>query len=478
MFEYACFPMKKLPKNETFYNYFPGSHVTKYLEAFSMHKTFSGKTLQERIKFNSAVKHITKTDKFWTVSTDSNTSFTCRKIIVATGLTSTPNLPTFPKDSFTPPIIHTRSLAASIPLLSTPSVNNVVVLGGSKSAFDAVQILHSLNKSVTWIIRTTGQGPAFLAAPNAPWPLHSSHEIISMRLVAKMSPCILEPVDNWAKFCHGSKVGTRMVDAVWSFVDWMWERVARFDRDENMKGLKPGRTLFLSADGLAVSNSEGLWDNVSRATILRDEVDKAEGTELVLKSGKRVLCDAVIAATGWLNTYPMFDDALATDLGLPMPPRKGNEDGKEAAAWDELLAKADKTVVETFPRLANLPSYPHSEPKSTPSRLYRSIIPINGDVDHSIAFVGAIGSAQSLNVAEIQALWTAAYLSNKLPLPSEEKMREEVALATAWRRRRYLEDGYNIIFEHLQVRFFVTFCFVRDANYEFSICRCSCEIWD
>ncbi|KAH9212911.1 hypothetical protein DL95DRAFT_524823 [Leptodontidium sp. 2 PMI_412] len=451
MFEYPCYPMEKQPKDQTFYNYFPGSRVTAYLDAFSTHKLISGKTLQERIIFNSHVKHIAKSQETWTIETESETTFTSRKLIVATGLTSTPNLPSFPKGSFTPPIIHSRSLAASVPLISSPTVNDVVVLGGSKSAFDAVQILHSLNKSVTWIIRTTGQGPAFLAAPNAPWPLHSSHEIISMRVVAKMSPCIYEPVDSWARFCHGNKVGIRMVDAVWSFVDWMWRRVAKFDRDENMKGLKPGRTVYLSADGLAVSNAKGLWDNVSKATILRDEVERAEGHELVLKSGKRVSCDAVVAATGWLNTYPMFDDALAMELGLPIPPQKAQDDGTDAAAWDDLFAEADKRVVEAFPRLANLPSYPHAEPKSTPSKLYRSIIPITaGGINHSIAFVGAIGSAQSLNIAEIQALWAAAYLSKKLSLPTEEMMKKEVALSIAWRRRRYLEDGYNIIFEHVQ----------------------------
>jgi dimethylaniline monooxygenase (N-oxide forming) len=450
MFEYPCYPMEKPPKEKLYYNLFPGSHVTAYLAAFSTHKVFSGKTLQQRIVFKSHVKQIMKTEKTWTVITELGSAFTCRKLIVAKGLTSTPNLPPFPKDHFTPPIIHTRDLAANVPLLTSSPINRVVVLGGSKSAFDSVQLLHSLNKSVTWIIRTTGQGPAFLVGADAPWPYHSSHEMISMRLVAKMSPCIFEPVDNWAKFCHGNPIGIKMVNAVWGFLDWMWRRVPRFDRDENMKGLKPGRSVFLSADSLAVSNAEGLWESMAKATIVRDEVERAEGKELVLKSGKRVSCDAIVAATGWSNTYTMFDDELALELGLPVPPSKVQEDGIEAAAWEDRLAEADKKVVESFPRLAHPPSYPHPEPKSTPSKLYRSIIPIAGDADHSIAFVGAIGSAQSLNIAEIQALWAAAYLSGKLVLPSKEKMREEVALAIAWRRRRYLEDGYNAVFEHVQ----------------------------
>jgi dimethylaniline monooxygenase (N-oxide forming) len=57
---------------------------------------------------------------------------------------------------------------------------------------------------------------------------------------------------------------------------------------------------------------------------------------------------------------------------------------------------------------------------------------------------------RSFNIAAVQALWTAALLGGKLALPSEEKMREGVALSVAWRRRRYLEDGYNAVFEHVQ----------------------------
>ncbi|KAF4637741.1 hypothetical protein G7Y89_g355 [Cudoniella acicularis] len=414
--------MEKLPKDQTFYDYFPGSHVSTYLEAFSKHKLFSGKTLADRIIFNSHIKHVTKAGNTWTISTEPSTSFTCEKLIIATGLTSTPNLSSFPTTSFTPPLIHTTPLAANVPLLNSQSINNVAVLDGSKSAFDAVQILYSMKKSVTWIIRTSGQGPAFLATPNAPWPLKNSHEIISIRL---------------------------LVDSIFKVIDLMWKCVAMFDRDENINKLELGRPLYWSSDGLAVYNAEGMWDSAVKATILRNEVEWAEGNELVLESGKRVNCDAVVAVTGWSNTYPMFDDELAMGLGLPMLPEKAQEGGKEAEEWETPLKKADAKVVETSPRLANLPKHQDRKPKSTPSRLYRAMLPITGDIDRSIAFVGAVGSAQSLNIAEIQALWVAAYLSKKPELPTEKKMRQEVALSTAW-IRRYLGDGYNFILEHLQ----------------------------
>ena len=42
---------------------------------------------------------------------------------------------------------------------------------------------------------------------------------------------------------------------------------------------------------------------------------------------------------------------------------------------------------------------------------------------------------------EAQSIWATAYLDNKLALPEAEKRQEEVALFTAWCRRRYLNNG-------------------------------------
>lgn len=213
--------------------------------------------------------------------------------------------------------------------------------------------------------------------------------------------------------------------------------------------LTPDRPVFWSSDGVAVFNKKGMWDTVSKARVLRHDVVGLEGREVLLRSGERVECDAVVLATGWMNCYPFFGDDLARDLGLPVLPVKANV--KDTADWESRIANADKVVINTFPRLKTQPKYPDHTPKSTPSRLYRSIIPITGDEDHSIAFIGAIGTTQSFTVAEVQSLWAAAYLSGKLELQDEERMRDEIALATAWRRRRFLGDGYTFIFEQLPV---------------------------
>jgi len=452
MLGYSCYPMPTPSKEESFYDLFPGHNVASYLEAFSMHKTFAGKTIKDRIIFESPVSNVTKVDNLWNVETCTGTAFTCRKLIIATGLTSTPNIPPFPSKDFTPPIIHTRDLAANTPFLSSPEVKSVLILGGSKSAFDTVVLLSSLNKSITWAIRTNGQGPALPANPDAPWPLSNSHEIISMRLVSKMSPCIFEPLDALTRFFHCNSIGIKMVDAMWAAIDGMWRKTAGYERSESMQNLKPDRPVFWFSDGAAVYNKEGLWDIVAKADVLRDDVVSMEGKEVLLKSGKRVECDAVITATGWSNVYPFFKDGLATRLGLPVLPE--NADVKDVDTWEARISQADKIVTDTFPRLKLQPKFPDHAQKATPGRLYRYIAPVADSEDRSIAFLGTTGTTQSFLVAEVQALWATAYLSGGLPLPSEEKMRDEIALATAWRRRRYLGDGCTILFEQLPVSCF------------------------
>jgi hypothetical protein len=74
--------------------------------------------------------------------------------------------------------------------------------------------------------------------------LKNSHEIISTRLVSKMSPCIFEPEDFWSGFFHKNVVGRWLVDCVWWGVDWMWRSAAWYDRSEDMERLKPERPVF------------------------------------------------------------------------------------------------------------------------------------------------------------------------------------------------------------------------------------------
>jgi len=72
--------------------------------------------------------------------------------------------------------------------------------------------------------------------------------------------------------------------------------------------------------------------------------------------------------------------------------------------------------------------------------------------DHSIVFIGQLLIANYFMAAQCQAMWATAYMDRKLTLPSKEEQEKEVALFTAWCKRRYLntgEDGHNLTFETL-----------------------------
>ena len=92
--------------------------------------------------------------------------------------------------------------------------------------------------------------------------------------------------------------------------------------------------------------------------------------------------------------------------------------------------------------LANPPPHHRKHVTRTPYRLYKHIAPLS-DIDgaRSIVFIGQICVGNYFRAVEAQSLWATAYLDKKLVLPEVEERQEEVALFTAWCRRRYLNNG-------------------------------------
>jgi dimethylaniline monooxygenase (N-oxide forming) len=165
MFEYSSYPLK--PPSETFYDYFSAENVSDYLDAFSQSKKFGGKTVKERIRFSSKATQISKEGSEWKIEVTNGTLYTCQELMMATGLTSTPDIPSLLcHGKCKPLVIHSKYLAKKSQFFPSPQIKNVVVLGGSKSAFDAVYMLSQAGKSVSWIIRTMGQGPANMVPPD------------------------------------------------------------------------------------------------------------------------------------------------------------------------------------------------------------------------------------------------------------------------------------------------------------------------
>jgi len=87
-----------------------------------------------------------------------------KKLVVSTGVTNNPHRPNIAgMELFDAPIFHSAALGREQKrLLSDPGVRTVAVLGGGKSAYDAVYLAASAGRQVLWLMRRSGRGPAWV----------------------------------------------------------------------------------------------------------------------------------------------------------------------------------------------------------------------------------------------------------------------------------------------------------------------------
>jgi hypothetical protein len=458
--EYSVYAM---PRPEiTYLELMSGSHVSAYLEAFSQHKSWAGKTLRDQVEFNFNVNSVSWTEvdgsKLYTIGSSNGDNIRCRKLMVATGLTNVPHLPTFKMEKgheFIPPIIHTKYLAKNSELLLSKAVKRVVVLGGAKSAFDTVQMLVKGGKDVTWIIREDGAGPACMGDPKPPpvFGLKNSSELVSTRFVSKLSPSIFEPIDGWARFWHQSRIGIAVSAFFWRMITIKWWTAAGYDKDARLLPLKPSRPVYY-LHTIGITNSVDLWETVAKAKVVRTGIDRLSGYNIILKNGENITCDALVACTGWDARCGIFSTEQSAELGLPVDLMEASVSDRKN--WDSLIAEADKEVLLRFPRLEEQPVFSRGSESTSTAKLYRSMIPTNPKFnDGSLVFLGHFMSRDTMTLAEIQALWAVSYMNGKLPPKTKEEMDEDVALVIAWRRRRYLGDGHIYLFDGHEVSSFL-----------------------
>jgi cation diffusion facilitator CzcD-associated flavoprotein CzcO len=87
-----------------------------------------------------------------------------RKLIVSTGVTNSPHHPIIAGSRhFDAPIVHSADLGREHGrLFKNPDVKTVAVLGGGKSAYDAVYTAACEGREIVWLIRRSGRGPAWV----------------------------------------------------------------------------------------------------------------------------------------------------------------------------------------------------------------------------------------------------------------------------------------------------------------------------
>ena len=189
------------------------SYFTRYAEKWDLHR---------RTRFNTDVVKIERRPgdrRGWTVLTNRGDVMKCEQLIVATGTFTTPYVPSHPdiSDKFKGPIFHTRSLGTQYPLLQGDDVTNVAVIGGQKSAMETLLLCLNAGKTVHWIIREGGNGPASIVVKETVSSKWSPFALSRTKFFAQLCPSIYNRSGWWYTKLHSgiSKLG-------YGFTSWFW----------------------------------------------------------------------------------------------------------------------------------------------------------------------------------------------------------------------------------------------------------------
>lgn len=224
-----------------YHDTFEAKYVTKYLEEYAHNHSYHGKTLFSRIKFDHKALKIEKAGETWLVTTTCpihlkpkytenwRIIWRCPKLVVATGRTSFPKMPSLDwgsKDPYQIQSVHHHKDFGVISqhLSCTDKKRHFVVHGGGKSAADMAYELVKKGQQVSWIIRTSGEGPALLFPAPGHGRYRNSIESSATRIKALFSPSPFMPSSWWFSLICSIIYGTRIG------INYMLKRIESVDQ--------------------------------------------------------------------------------------------------------------------------------------------------------------------------------------------------------------------------------------------------------
>ncbi|KAF4624302.1 hypothetical protein G7Y89_g13871 [Cudoniella acicularis] len=380
------------------------------------------------------------------------TTLTCDKLIVATGITSKPRIADYDLSKFGGFSFHPIEMGRRHKELVADSVHHVTIIGGHKSALEAVGTCAQAGKQVEWLIKEDGGGPTWLMPSKNP-DGSSLAKMSTKRAMSVLSASIYNSSRWIDRFLHSGRwwLGTWIVTWFWGFMTRQVQQ-DKYTKSENGRRLKPTpESMFWFVPGGTITHDRDLEtlrliDEEKLVRVSRAHMVSVSGHEVKLSNSQSFNTDAIVMCTGWeLSSRPIFSPTLAYDVGLPADPSVVPDVEKQH--WKILDLAAEKQVLETYPILANPPSNVHI-PKSalTPYRLFRFMVPIKMAArgDNTLIFLGNYANGRVQATAEINSLWGVAYLEGLLPpltsalLRNQKAMEKDIAYIESFRNKRYL----------------------------------------
>jgi dimethylaniline monooxygenase (N-oxide forming) len=229
MFEYSFLPMKR--ENVTEDRYISGETVHNYLNDFAKNND-----LVRRLRLETHVERVEKLPGGgWKLNVAHGSPIVCDKLIYASGPTSHPVIPKWPRKDFDSPIIHSSETGTHMDQVK--SIERATVVGAAKSSYDTVYLLLAAGKKVDWIIREDGSGPLAITPPR--YFGFNAVDFCSTRAAASFSPSIMNTTGIWYRFFQRTTLGMWITMIYWRVATWLGELHAGYAKSENASKLRP-----------------------------------------------------------------------------------------------------------------------------------------------------------------------------------------------------------------------------------------------
>jgi dimethylaniline monooxygenase (N-oxide forming) len=211
-----------------------GRMIHNYLQKYA-----EDHDLLRHIRFNTHVDKAKRCSRGWRLHfRDSDDVLDTEKLLVATGVTSIPNMPQYTAMDVDIPVIHSRDLGQSFEDMKRSNIRHVVIVGAAKSAYDAVYLLLSMGKKVTWVIRPHGAGPLAIL-PSDLLGFWTSIGVASTRLMTGLSPSIFNTEGILYFFFQKNPLGRWLTGKFWDAVALLSDRHAGYHRGDHVAMLRP-----------------------------------------------------------------------------------------------------------------------------------------------------------------------------------------------------------------------------------------------
>ncbi|PKY00157.1 FAD/NAD(P)-binding domain-containing protein [Aspergillus campestris IBT 28561] len=361
-----------------------------------------------------------------------------RRLVIATGLTSTPSIPQLPgSDRFTGLMLHSKQLKEQAHTLA--KCQNVVVLGANKSAWDVCYRAAKSGAQVHMVIRPSGGGPSYVWPRSffiGPWKV-SLAKISATRGFSLFDPTLFgeRGAFSWIReFLHRTLVGSWLCQLFWSCLDKHIKSINGYRGNPEVQKLEPWTTPFWMGNSLSIHNYETSWFDLVREGKIHVHIARVtdvstNSVHIAGETEETLNADAIVCCTGWKAEVPV--DIPSTTC-----------DKQYAKAHDEILQRIPYLSSSQRTRNAPPTGQKNQTSETVPApELYRHIVPCDRDSlrTRNIAFIGMHSCLHAFIVAQAQALWITAFFEdqvNHLRDVDHEVVEYNTALHSAYTRLR------------------------------------------